>query len=525
MSQHDMNIANQGFPAFRSDLNDALAALASTSTGATEPTTTFAQQLWYDSTANLLKMRNTDNDAWITLAYFDQTNDEWEIRSAVIQAVDSAGVVIKTDDGTTRLTIADSGAITTQGNLTVGANLDVSSGTIKLDGNYPVGTGNTALGDGALDDGSLSGNNNVAIGGSALTANTSGAGNVAVGSSAAGVNTTGSSNSVLGNAALLFNQSGSNNVAIGETALYQNTTASSNTAVGYQALYDNTTGIQNTALGFQAGADSTTVNETTYLGAYAGSQATGEKNTFIGGSSGYNMTTGSKNTIIGRYNGNQGGLDIRTSSNNIVLSDGDGVPRSRYESSLNRWTLEANASDNIAFALRNNATSQPYGIYLRFGGSAPDDTTRYFMECNDTSTARFRIYSDGDVVNHDNSYGAISDVKLKEQITDASSQWGDIKSLNIRKYKMKSDVAEKGDSDEHWRLGVIAQEVEEAGMSGLIKTSPDMIENEDGQLVESGEYTKQVKYSILYMKAVKALQEAMDRIETLEAKVATLESN
>ena len=39
------------------------------------------------------------------------------------------------------------------------------------------------------------------------------------------------------------------------------------------------------------------------------------------------MTTGSRNTIIGRYNGNQGGLDIRTSSNNIVLSDGDGNPR------------------------------------------------------------------------------------------------------------------------------------------------------------------------------------------------------
>ena len=40
---------------------------------------------------------------------------------------------------------------------------------------------------------------------------------------------------------------------------------------------------------------------------------------------------------------------------------------------------------------------------------------------------------------------------------------------------------------------------------------------------ENGETSKEVKYSILYMKAVKALQEAMTRIETLEAKVATLE--
>src|SRR6056300_576126 len=48
-------------------------------------------------------------------------------------------------------------------------NID-TQGTIKLDGNYPTGTSNVALGDGALDDGSLSGNNNTAIGNSSITA-------------------------------------------------------------------------------------------------------------------------------------------------------------------------------------------------------------------------------------------------------------------------------------------------------------------------------------------------------------------
>src|SRR6056297_2343672 len=101
MSQHDFEIANQGFPSFRSDLNSGLQALASNSAGATAPSATFAYQFWYDETTDLLKMRNGDDDAWITLAFFDQTNDEWEVRSAVIQAVDSAGVVIKDDAGTT----------------------------------------------------------------------------------------------------------------------------------------------------------------------------------------------------------------------------------------------------------------------------------------------------------------------------------------------------------------------------------------------------------------------------------------
>jgi hypothetical protein len=50
------------------------------------------------------------------------------------------------------------------GTVDINGNLDVDGGTIKLDGNYPVGTANVALGDGALDDGSLTGSCNVAIG-------------------------------------------------------------------------------------------------------------------------------------------------------------------------------------------------------------------------------------------------------------------------------------------------------------------------------------------------------------------------
>ena len=111
MSQNDFNIANQGFPATRADINSALQALASNSAGTAEPSTTYAYQFWYDETNELLKMRNSDNDAWITIAAFDQTNDEWEVRSAVVQAVDAAGVTIKTDDGVARVTIADDGYV------------------------------------------------------------------------------------------------------------------------------------------------------------------------------------------------------------------------------------------------------------------------------------------------------------------------------------------------------------------------------------------------------------------------------
>jgi len=79
MSQHDFNIENQGFPTFRADLNDGLVALATNSSGATEPSTTRAYQFWYDTTNDILKMRNGDNDGWISLASFDQANDTWDV--------------------------------------------------------------------------------------------------------------------------------------------------------------------------------------------------------------------------------------------------------------------------------------------------------------------------------------------------------------------------------------------------------------------------------------------------------------
>jgi len=135
VSQHDFEIANQGFPSFRSDLNSGLQALASNSAGATEPSATFAYQFWYDETTDLLKLRNSDDDAWITLAAFDQTNDEWEIRSAVIQAVDSAGVTIKNDGGTTLIQAKDDGSVVFRTD-------DV---TIDTSGNFLVGVTSTSI--------------------------------------------------------------------------------------------------------------------------------------------------------------------------------------------------------------------------------------------------------------------------------------------------------------------------------------------------------------------------------------------
>ena len=74
MSQNDMSIANQTFPATRSDINSALQALVTLSSGASEPGTMYAYQLWADATTGLLKIRNAANNAWITIGTMASTN-------------------------------------------------------------------------------------------------------------------------------------------------------------------------------------------------------------------------------------------------------------------------------------------------------------------------------------------------------------------------------------------------------------------------------------------------------------------
>jgi hypothetical protein len=81
MAQNDMNIANQGFPAFRADLNDQLEALVTNSSGATAPATTFPHQWWLDTstTPSTLRQRNAANDAWIVVGLLNQSTNTFNV--------------------------------------------------------------------------------------------------------------------------------------------------------------------------------------------------------------------------------------------------------------------------------------------------------------------------------------------------------------------------------------------------------------------------------------------------------------
>jgi hypothetical protein len=74
MAQHDYILANQSGAAFRSDLNNGLAAIVSNNSGAAQPSTTYAYQWWAETNTGLLKIRNAANNAWITIGTLADAN-------------------------------------------------------------------------------------------------------------------------------------------------------------------------------------------------------------------------------------------------------------------------------------------------------------------------------------------------------------------------------------------------------------------------------------------------------------------
>ena len=193
-----------------------------------------------------------------------------------------------------------------------------------------------------------------------------------------------------------------------------------------------------------------------------------------------------------------------------------------------RFSTRANGSDPVErMRIQQNGEQQHFGTLatnINIANTASAGNQYEFLYCQHSSTGRangtnsFRVATDGDVFNTNNSYGSLSDQRLKENIVDATSQWDDIKAWQVRKYNFREDTGH----ETHTQLGLIAQEVETVS-PGLVETTPvkegETVLDADGNQLES---IKSINYSVLYMKAVKALQEAINRIETLETSNADL---
>lgn len=190
----------------------------------------------------------------------------------------------------------------------------------------------------------------------------------------------------------------------------------------------------------------------------------------------------------------------------------------------------------VSMRIQNTHATTPDGLSIYFSGGAPDNNTQYFLKGEDNAAARVYIYSDGDLQNHDNSYGAISDERVKQDIVPARSQREDVKALarGAIYWRDQRDVAKYGDASKTM-LGLGAQTVERTS-PGLVTEHPE-IEWYDEQVLDpetrtpligvtrrkerpTGRMLKGVQYSLAYMKGFIALGEALEDLDTIKARLA-----
>ena len=315
-------------------------------------------------------------------------------------------------------------------------------------------------------DANTTGDNNVAVGYSALGSNTTGAYNVAIGgqgngATTMGANTTASYNTGVGAGALSDNSTGSSNSAFGYRALGANTTGAENVAVGTNALNGCTTGTQNTAVGFQSLIGVTTGVGNVALGRRAGARiTTGSENICIGDSPGdyvNYLTTGSNNILVG-YGTQSSGTG---STHEIVIATALGVQ---------------GKGNNTAFISPN-------------GGGA---------------------YNGGNTT----TWTTTSDQRIKKNIVDNTQGLDLVNQIRVRNFEYRlpeevdggllpSDAVKK----EGIQLGVIAQEIQQV--------LPECVTSESTGVLS-------VNSDNLIWYAINAIKELNTRLQAAEAEIATL---
>ena len=287
--------------------------------------------------------------------------------------------LIEYTDGDDALAIADGGALTTAGDLSVGGSnnelrfyegsnyVGFEAPTLSADQVWVLptadGSANQILktdGSGALSWATASGvsaitdlsdalieDNSMYVGQDPSSTTDEADYNLAVGATALDAITTGDNNVAVGYDALTANNTGQQNVAVGYNALATNNAGSYNTATGYKALEANTSSTFNTAMGFQSMLSTATGGSyNTSVGARSlETNTTGDDNTAVGVNSLFNNSTGNNNTAVGR--------------NSLYNATGDGnVAAGYYAGDLITSGTNNTIIGNAADPSENSGTNQ-----------------------------------------------------------------------------------------------------------------------------------------------------------------------
>ena len=203
-----------------------------------------------------------------------------------------------------------------------------------------------------------------------------------------------------------------------------------------------------------------------------------------------------------------GNLLIGTTSDNGVKLQVSGSATIGNTSVINTMTISTLGNFQTSYLQTlTSASAGPTYTYMcdwYFSGSSGNwssGTGQQFLRCRDDQN-RLIIYESGNIQNTNNSYGSLSDIKIKENIIDSTPKLDDILKVRIVNYNKIGDKTKQ--------IGVIAQELEQIFPS-MVEEFFDTIDI-DNKVVMLDTKTKAVKYSVFVPILIKAIQELNDKL-------------
>jgi hypothetical protein len=183
----------------------------------------------------------------------------------------------------------------------------------------------------------------------------------------------------------------------------------------------------------------------------------------------------------------------------FIDQNGDGIALVIDSEATTAQVIDVYAP-TTAFVVRatNQHASAPYGLGLTYTAT-PNDTASWFIHCVDGTAARFQVRSNGGIANFQSNDADLSDQRIKTELVPLDSTWNKIKAIEVGSYRYLDQNKDTADN-----IGIIAQQV--------LKVAPELVE-----VPEDKDEMLRVYNKDLYFTMLKTLQEAMDRIEKLEA--------
>ena len=555
MAQHDYVIANGTGAAVRSDINNGLAAIVSNNSGATAPSTTYAYQWWADTTTGLLKLRNAANNGWITLFQLD---GEWSTL-AVENGTAAAPSIYFKDSGTDTGIYSpgtDQVAISTGGTVRLSLSTTAVSSALAID--HPLGavgtpsitfTGDLNTGiyspaadtlafvEGGVEAMRIDSSGRVGIGSTSpqqqFVVSSGGAAGLEVDPSGVdsgpyfqGYNrstsafvplTTLSSHIAFRTGSSPTERAridSSGRLLVGTSSTSATSTAvfasRSDAAAAPLVAFHTTESTVTNGANFGTLSFGNTVATGTNAGAFIQAQRDGgtwTNNSSMPGRLVFSTTADGASSPTERMRINNLGALKATTTGSVITST----------SSSHEFT-NGNTSEEYGVRIRQSAaTSNVYPLLVEISNQSPNNATSLFIQCSDSGATRLALRSNGGLANFSANNVNLSDRNVKKDITPAADTWDCLKEWEIVNFRYK-DQADDADLN----VGVIAQQVAEncPEVITVFQEAKEATEDQPAQEERIG-----VKEQQMMWMAIKALQEAQVRIETLEAEVAALKAS